>query len=224
MYNVKFHVTDECNIRCKDCHWFSHDVTDGKVIAASDYLNWISKNLTKIKLITITGGEPTLYPHFIELVNNIPIHIQITINTNGTNIDILKNINKRKKVLLYIGNNRKVKPNFFDDIKSIGLKYQIVSYTGYEGKQLKNQVEESKIDEMISLLGKKCFCYPNHEIRFASDGWAYNCEIGITGKVKELRTGVSLWNDVISRGGMSCEIKPNCLSSFTGGENHYKLV
>lgn len=220
-HTVTFHLTDKCNIRCKDCHWFSQPINPpDKLIDYRDYLNWIDKNKKMIRFIKLSGGEPTLYPDFLNLVNNIAAEIRVRVNSNGTNIDILKQIN-RKNIELAISKNRRVNPDFENNIKRLKLPYSIVSFNG-SGARLKNEVKFGENEHYFFLINKPCFCSAT-EIRFGSDGHAYNCEIGLRSKNKTYRTGLSLWSGKLDKYKLKCIIKKECLSNFLN-ENAYKLI
>lgn len=220
-YTVTFHLTDKCNIRCKDCHWFSQPInTSDKIIHYRNYLDWINKNIKMIRFIKLSGGEPTLYPDFLNLINNIPVKIRVRVNSNGTNIDILKKIS-RKNIELAISQNRKVNPDFEDTIKRLNLPYSIVSFSDSDAS-LSNEVKFGEDKNNFHLINKSCFCSAG-EIRFGSDGHAYNCEIGLRSKNKTYRTGLSLWSGKLDKYKLKCIIKKECLSNFLN-ENTYKLL
>lgn len=126
-HTVTFHLTDQCNLRCKECHWFSQPInTTDKFIDYRDYLNWIGKNKKMIRFIKLSGGEPTLYPDFLDLINNIPVKIRVRVNSNGTNVDILKQISRRN-IELAISKNREVNYDFENNLKQLKIPYRIVS-------------------------------------------------------------------------------------------------
>lgn len=220
-HTVTFHLTDQCNIRCKDCHWFSQPINPpDKVIGYRDYLHWISINKNGIKFIKLSGGEPTLYPDFLNLINNIPVKIKVRVNSNGTNINILKQINRRN-IELAISKNRKVHPDFEHNIKNLKFPYSIVSYNG-SNACLKDEVKFGEDENNFYLINKPCFCSAK-ETRFGSDGYAYNCEIGLRSKDKAYQTGLSLWGGNLCKYKLLCTIKKECLSNFLN-ENKYKLI
>lgn len=221
VYVVKFHLTDVCNIRCQNCHWFSQPVNSvKKVIDHSDYLNWINKNKKRIKALTLTGGEPTLYPDFLKLINHIPDAIKVRVYSNGTNTHILKKIT-RKNVEIRISQNRSVDFDFEDNIKKLNIPYRINSFNQINSN-LEDEVKFGEKEDNFHLIGKSCYCESN-SIRFASDGYSYNCEIGLRSKNKIYQTGLSLWNGKLREFKLKCVINKGCLSNFLK-ENKYKLV
>ncbi|KQC11225.1 MAG: hypothetical protein APR62_10310 [Smithella sp. SDB] len=220
-HTITFHLTDKCNMRCENCHWFSQPInyTD-KIIDYKNYLKWINKNKKKIRFIKLSGGEPTLYPDFLNLINNIPVKIRVRVNSNGTNTDILKKIT-RKNIELAISKNRKVNPYFEDNIKKLNLPYKIVSFND-RNACLHDEVKFGENWQNFYLIGKPCLCSAK-ETRFGSDGHAYNCEIGLRSKNKMYQTGLSLWGGNLSKYKLKCVIKKECLSNFLN-ENKYKLL
>jgi organic radical activating enzyme len=221
MYVVKLHLTDECNIRCENCHWFSQSVNSfKKIVGYSDYLNWINKHKNKIKLLTLTGGEPTLYPDFLKLINNVPDAINVRVYSNGTNINILKKITK-KNLELIISKNRKVDSDFESNIKELNIPYRIYSFN-QSNSNLEDEVKFGKKEENFYLIGQSCYC-KSKSIRFAADGYSYNCEIGLRSKNKIYQTGLSLWNGDLQEYKLKCVINKDCLSNYLK-ENKYKLI
>jgi len=215
---IAFHISDDCNIRCSQCHWFSGVINKPKeLIEYTDYINFINKfPHYKYK---ISGGEPTLYPQFTELVNNIPENISLSICTNGINLDVLKTI--KRKVHLYVSLNRKIDNKFFNKIESLG---HIVSYSTFIGiyKNISNELENIEKLKTLNIENKSCLCQPLI-IRFASDGWAYNCETGIRTKDIKYRLPFSLWEGIPSCDQFKCIIKGECYSNFAK-EKSYKLL
>lgn len=88
---VNWHITSECNYNCKFCsvHDFDNEMVDLSKI--SIVLSNIQRNNFsggKIGCLNITGGEPTLHPHFHEILEMIhDIGIPIWISTNGSTIN-----------------------------------------------------------------------------------------------------------------------------------------
>lgn len=75
-------LTDRCNLKCIHCFANKKDND-------LDYKEWvkiIQKSIDEgISSISITGGEPLLYPSFFKIFNNIDCKdSKITLDTNGT--------------------------------------------------------------------------------------------------------------------------------------------
>ena len=87
-------ITDKCNLSCIHCFANKKD-------SDLDYRDWIEimqKSINEgISSISITGGEPLLYPNFFNIFNNIdPKDTKITLDTNGTYINE-NNVKELKK-------------------------------------------------------------------------------------------------------------------------------
>lgn len=90
--NLYIQLCDLCNAKCDFCKIRKHNGFDmEKLIYSITELN----KTGILKRISITGGEPLLYP---ERLNNVideireVCNIPIVLNTNGSQIDVLKNV------------------------------------------------------------------------------------------------------------------------------------
>lgn len=214
--NVSFHLTDRCNLRCQDCHWFSGAITEpDKIPSVDDYLSWIDRWGQNFHTIRLTGGEPTMYSDFVDLVNLIPTTHQLLICTNGTNLPALAKINR--PVNLLVSENRPVWDGFENSIKKLGHPVSFVTYL--DGGWLRNQLLDNiSASSLVSCQGK---CQPQY-IRFGSDGYAYQCEIGLRSKNVNLRSGFSLWTGEPTIKPIRCIARSGCLSNFVG-ENFFSI-
>jgi uncharacterized radical SAM superfamily Fe-S cluster-containing enzyme len=221
MDDISFHLTDDCNIRCKECHWFSDKIMNSGYIPYNVYIDWINNNIQQIKRIRLTGGEPTMYKDFVNLVNNIPDKIWIRVNSNGLNIDKLSQIKNRNKLELVISINRPITSEFKQKILDLEIyETRFVTFHG-DNPDMTNEVTNAKQFELQNIENKKCKCR-SKLIRFGSDGYAYNCEIGLRTKNPNLRTGLSLWNNNFCDN-INCAITKNCYSNFVS-ENKFELL
>lgn len=208
---VKFHLTDRCNLNCKGCHWFSSDVRVAKETGWNHYINWIQKNRSRITAIRLSGGEPTLYEDFLTLVHHLPEDIPLVINTNGTDIDVLKQIKRKNNIALWVSENRLLPKDFERNIEALGFPCSFHSFNG-EGRR-RDLPDEMDFGLHSTLTGKKGWCFP-HAVRFAADGWAYYCETGLRTKHENLRCDFSLWKGKMNLSGKLCEITDGCSSNF----------
>lgn len=82
-----FSITNACNLNCPIC--FTYNRPDKlyfmSVAEMQATVNWIITASGTVDLINITGGEPTLHPHLLELlaVCRRPEIGRITMNSNG---------------------------------------------------------------------------------------------------------------------------------------------
>lgn len=97
-------LTDKCNLNCIHCFANKKD----NDLNYNEWIKIIQKSIDEgISSISITGGEPLLYPSFFEIFNNINCKdTKITLDTNGTfinekNIDDLKQNFKLIRVSIY---------------------------------------------------------------------------------------------------------------------------
>lgn len=85
---VTFRLTNACNLRCKMCRFVeSGDVTANlsDSLPPDAWLDVIDDLAQFRPYITLTGGEPLIYPNIGELVRRITGHnMRCTITTNGT--------------------------------------------------------------------------------------------------------------------------------------------
>lgn len=208
---VKFHLTDKCNLNCQGCHWFSSEVRAVEETGWTHYINWIQKNRPGIHGIRLSGGEPTLYKDFLTLVNHLPEDLPLVINTNGTRLDMLRQIKRRKNIKLWVSENRRVPDDFEKNIEALGFVCSFHSFNGAGRKpDLENEVDFGR---HANLTGKKGWCFPN-AVRFAADGWAYYCETGLREKNEHLRCDFSLWQGQMNLSAKFCKITDVCASCF----------
>lgn len=74
-----------CNLRCNYCDTFWANVPDCpcEYLSASELLSWLKES--KVKNVTLTGGEPLLTPEIASLIDEIgKNHMAVEIETNGS--------------------------------------------------------------------------------------------------------------------------------------------
>ncbi len=86
-----------CNLDCSYCDTNkSKSKNSGKLMTTEEVINEINNLITPdCKVVSFTGGEPSLYPDFISEVSS-NIELDVLLETNGTlpfNIDKIKNLN-----------------------------------------------------------------------------------------------------------------------------------
>ncbi|WP_078551487.1 radical SAM protein [Bacillus alkalicellulosilyticus] len=92
-------VTDKCNLQCPICYAESspHKETWRSLEDIEEMLDAIVKNEREPDIVQISGGEPTIHPHFfdiLDLAKSKPIK-HIMVNTNGIKIAQDKQFAKR---------------------------------------------------------------------------------------------------------------------------------
>lgn len=87
-----------CNLNCSYCDtYYSHEFNQGIKTKHNEIIEYVLS--TKIKRVTLTGGEPLLQSNINELINNLDKYgIIVNIETNGS-IDI-SHINKNKNTVI----------------------------------------------------------------------------------------------------------------------------
>jgi MoaA/NifB/PqqE/SkfB family radical SAM enzyme len=87
-FGLQWHVTNECDQRCKHCYiWQKHEKEGIHAIPSIDQCKRVVKSFLEFcnemnvaAHISITGGDPLLYPHIWDLLsivkeNEIPFTI-----------------------------------------------------------------------------------------------------------------------------------------------------
>ena len=217
---VSFHLTDDCQLRCVDCHWFSGPITPSRPRPPAAYIQWSER--WKPAEIRLTGGEPALYPGLDELV--LGLHCQkLVLCTNGESLDTLSGLPAREGVEMWVGRNREVDEQFERTLQAIGVaKGWRVGFVTYRGPLAEVRNEVACGEDLTELLGSRVSCQ-TRRIRFASDGWAYNCEVGLRTKDERLRCGFGLDQGTPEISTKVCVVEEGCLSCFVN-EQAYEVV
>lgn len=77
-------ITERCNLHCAHCFVSAGDYGDAMSVA--QIRDWVIPQLVKAKVIraTLTGGEPTIHPDFLDVVDLfVNAGMDITVCTNG---------------------------------------------------------------------------------------------------------------------------------------------
>jgi uncharacterized radical SAM superfamily Fe-S cluster-containing enzyme len=97
-------VSNKCNSNCPCCITHNKDTFELTVRDVDDAVRAALKNQSSINTATLTGGEPTIHPHFFELLDvlNRPEIDYVSVNTNGLRIakdeDFVKELASKKDV------------------------------------------------------------------------------------------------------------------------------
>ena len=90
MRTVIWNIDFKCNLLCKGCNAF-----EGNVLFPKDKIEDFVEEMkyNKVKIVSVTGGEPTLHPDLPRILKTLKEHKFIThIATNGTNKFVLSKI------------------------------------------------------------------------------------------------------------------------------------
>lgn len=165
MDRVSCHVTAKCNLRCKKCAVYipklyesgnvpEYNIDDIK----KSFRNYFGL-VEQVRLISLTGGEPLLYPHLAELIEYLLEYEQsfekLEVFTNGATAItemLLKAMSKSEKVSLFIDNYGPKISTKVDEIeqkcKKFNVKYKIRNYSG-EDVYLGGWVDRSILSEKL---------------------------------------------------------------------------
>lgn len=84
--NIFVKVTNKCNANCMFCSngGCGKDIVKFNVSKLNDIISELEKNYITVNKINITGGEPSCVPTIVHsLLETVPNHIHIHLNTNG---------------------------------------------------------------------------------------------------------------------------------------------
>lgn len=89
---LQMFITNECNLRCKGC-FYGGRLGKGRM-TLNEYKNHIAGHLREIRKVIILGGEPTMHPDLVQMVEfNDYFGLKTTIYTNGYNLAPLAGAN-----------------------------------------------------------------------------------------------------------------------------------
>ncbi len=88
-YPLELHVslTNACSHHCIHCYKSAQ--RNGTYIDITALKNFLDKMCGYVPYLTLSGGEPTLHPHFVELLKEYRDKFYISVLTSGYNIDAL---------------------------------------------------------------------------------------------------------------------------------------
>lgn len=164
IHHVEFHVTDNCNIKCRGCGHFACLVDEKDTAISADRIISNFKKLREyidnINEIMILGGEPLLHPELgkiIEGVSDIFPYSQIHIITNGILLtqmtDNLVKIIKQRNVIILYSMYRALYKNMEKNIaflKKNDIRYSCNDANTFERRLTKKPIFDGKI------INKKC--------------------------------------------------------------------
>ena len=126
--------TAGCNFRCPFCHNASlvTHIDAENTIPMEEIMAFLKKRQGILDGICVTGGEPLLQPDLEEfLVNVKELGYQVKLDTNGSNVEKLRNLTE-KKLVDYVAM----------DIKNSQEKYgQTIGIENYDMKHINDSVD-----------------------------------------------------------------------------------
>ncbi len=124
--------TQGCHFRCHYCH--NPELVEPHLfydpIPEEEIFGFLAKRIGKLDAVTITGGEPTIYPDLPSFMKRIKeMGFLIKLDTNGSNPERLEEI-IRNKLVDYLAM----------DIKTPLLKYQEVINGAFNAEKIKKSI------------------------------------------------------------------------------------
>ncbi len=227
---VYLHVTDQCNMRCKNCHWFSEPIVVRQSISARDpacFINRILRTGEGVERVIFGGGEPTLWPHLADSVARLPPQVgEVCLFTNGSKPEKLRSIDRPMNVRVSIHDDvnwQKIK----ELIELAQSKQWTLRFTAFDDSykevelpkwftasvKLKQEQMKAGQEALSHILGRLIYCRPRRAI-VGSDGYGYCCEKGVRSKSKAFRSGFSLWDGLPDGEMRACIADKSCLGNI----------
>jgi len=127
-----------CNFRCPTCHnkEIVFNYNNLKPYEFDSVIQLIEKNKNWIDGICISGGEPTNYKNIKELIKEIVLISPIKVDTNGYNIEVIRDI------LPYIS------------ILAVDIKGPFNKYSELTGINIEERIIKEKFNELFKLAGE----------------------------------------------------------------------
>ena len=186
---VEYHVTDFCNLRCKDCDHFANKVNSLEFASVDRFrlsLEKLQEKFSNIEVIRIMGGEPLLCKklhEYIDTAHDVFPYSQIKIVTNGLlyknmtheTIKSIRNACAEIQVTQYPP-TRKIADEIISFCENNGIKL----FIGSPLKQFFKFVVAGN-DESIRKIWLVCesnYCHFLHDTKFfpCPRLWTHSCE------------------------------------------------
>lgn len=166
MDRVSCHVTARCNLRCKMCAVYipklyeMGNVPEYPIEEIKNSFHTYFELVQQVRLISITGGEPTLYPHLEELLVYLlgyeASFSKLEVFTNGSleiPEPVLRTMAKSEKFTLFVdhyGPQISVKIEEIQrQCEAAGVRYMVRTYFG-EHAHMGGWVDRSILPEKLS--------------------------------------------------------------------------
>lgn len=163
---ISCHVTARCNLRCKMCAVYIPklyelgDVPEYRIEDIKSSFHTCFELVSQVRLISITGGEPMLYPHLAELLKDLlgyeNSYSKLEVFTNGSleiPESVLAVMAKSDKFTLFVDNYGPQLSVKVDRIQqqceAAGVRYTVRTYFG-ENAHLGGWVDRSILPEKLS--------------------------------------------------------------------------
>lgn len=170
---MRIYITERCNAKCKNC--FNANSRSNSEMAKEDFLE-LCKFLraNKITQVKIMGGEPTVHPDFVEIIETAQTYFdRVTIFTNGLLHEKLDSI--------YLRENDAVVYNFTFS-KAYTAQALLLKQPGY--RSLEVQIKKDSNISMICSELTRIYELADH--RSVGISFTLDCTSNILAEKKEL--------------------------------------
>lgn len=152
----RLYLTENCNASCKWC--FNKETRDSSLNMdtnkAKKLIDFLAEN--GVSKLLIMGGEPTIHPDFVEIWNYTYNKFKyITLYTNGTQKEKLKQIKVNKKNGINYNFNFINKPLEYDE-RWNGISFEIVITYNTNIKDLTNRIIKCYSDKICLVPTIDC--------------------------------------------------------------------
>lgn len=154
-----------CNNKCEWC--YAKNTLNSKTVMNIEETEVLVESLEKrgVKNIILIGGEPTIYPHFVELVKYIHQKgLRVSIATNGrrfADLEFAKEVVEAGIDGIDISLKGISEKEYFSNTLSYGLKEMIKGYTNLKNLNFNPSMsyvlvndDEEYLEELIDFLEK----------------------------------------------------------------------
>jgi len=146
-FNVEIRPTTKCNYNCYYCTSNRNNANDIIKLNTDNICSIIEvarKHSGKKIYVYVVGGEPTVYTHLLEFVNEISNSLQ-----SGDYIEIQTNLSKSKKWL----------DNFVSNLTSPGFVFISASYHNTQCKDVSSFIDKCLFLKSENMLGTVTVMY-----------------------------------------------------------------
>ena len=167
LYRVSFFVTGRCNMNCANCSQkeFRDHHKDMDLAVAKNIIDTIKKSDIR-PIFSVTGGEPTLWPHLVELfeyASKAKCFTESWMFSNGTSIEHIEYLLGHGLLDFYRTNAANCKPECYEIEKRFPKSVRITKAGHYylPKKMLRNTIPAECNCPGVAVQGDKVYACPN---------------------------------------------------------------
>jgi len=155
--NIEIDILYKCNLKCESCNRSSAQVESEDYISIKQIEAFIAESINlnkKWNLINILGGEPTLHPKFLEIINLILFNY-IEIYSKSTTLQITSNgySSYTKSILSKLPKH----PNLYIDKNSFKVSNKIDYFTPFNNAPI-DQKKYQNLDDFSNGCWVSSYC------------------------------------------------------------------